>query len=434
MRQVKEEWKQIGEDVSRTVQDAIMSGDYRNLSSQISEITNRVFDNVGRTINASGVVNSAGAGNIPGYHNSVTGARDYRATRTYQTIRNINENRRNNLNAGRLPAGSYPVQEFDPIYRKPTATKVLSILGIVFGFSIFSSLGLVGLFGLIISIVDGIASDIVIAIVVNIIALSGAAGGGISIAKLVSASRFDKYVRIIGGRMYVSLDELAVALDMRKDKLIKDLRKMIAKGWFRQGHLDEEETTLILSNEVYQQYLNTKQANREMQQQREEEQLRQNEEYAQFTPAQREIIQQGEQFVEEIRRCNDLIPGKVISEKIARLENSISMIMARAKEEPSLTGELRRLMNYYLPTTVKLLHAYADLDKHGKSSENIEQSKKEIEDTIDTMNVAFDKLFDSMFETTSLDISTDASVMKTLLEQEGLTGHSFGTNTTMPLN
>ena len=61
------------------------------------------------------------------------------------------------------------------------------------------------------------------------------------------------------------------------------------------------------------------------------------------------------------------------------------------------------------------------------------RNKKEIEDTIDTMNAAFDKLFDSMFEVTSMDISSDASVMKTLLEQEGLTGHSFGSNTTLPL-
>ena len=82
-------------------------------------------------------------------------------------------------------------------------------------------------------------------------------------------------------------------------------------------------------------------------------------------------------------------------------------------------------MNYYLPTTVKLLNAYADLDSQEKTSENIEKSKKEIEDTIDTLNDAFDRLFDDMFEDTSLDISTDAEVMKTLLEQEGLTGHSF---------
>ena len=82
-------------------------------------------------------------------------------------------------------------------------------------------------------------------------------------------------------------------------------------------------------------------------------------------------------------------------------------------------------MNYYLPTTVKLLKAYADFYKQPEGGENIEKSKREIEETIDTMNDAFDQLFDNMFVDTSLDISTDAEVMKTLLEQEGLTGHRF---------
>ena len=100
--------------------------------------------------------------------------------------------------------------------------------------------------------------------------------------------------------------------------------------------------------------------------------------------------------------------------------------------QPELTEDMTRLMNYYLPTMVKLLHSYADLDSQGKSSANIEKSKREIEDTIDVMNEAFDRLFDSLFEDTSLDISTDVEVMRTLLSQEGLTGHSFGSNQTLP--
>ncbi len=424
MRQVKEEWKQIGEDVSRTVQDAIMSGDYRNLSSHISELTSRVFDNVGRTINASGVSDTLNGRNIPGYRNSVTGANDYQSTRTYQYIRNVNEARRNQPQ-------QMQVHQYNPLYRRPTATKVLAILGAVFGFSLFGIFSIFTLIGLAISIEE--ADMIFMAIIFGLLAIFNGSCGGVSVSKINETTLFERILRLLGDKTYGSIEELASMLNMRPDKLKKKLKKMIAKGWFRQGHLDSEETTLITSHATYQNYLDSKQASIEIRQQKEEEDARVNAEYAQFSPAQREIIMQGEQYVQEIHKCNDEIPGEIISEKIARMENSISMIIGRAKEEPSLTGDLRRLMNYYLPTTVKLLKAYADLDKQGKSSENIEQSKKEIEDTIDTMNAAFDKLFDSMFEVTSMDISTDASVMKTLLEQEGLTGHSFGSNTTLPL-
>ena len=428
MKQVKEEWKQIGEDVSRTVQDAIMSGDYRNLSAQINELTSRVFDNVGRTINASGIADGMNGRNVAGYHNSVTGANDYHATKTYQTIRNINEARRNNVYI--QPEGMQ-IHRQNPLYRKPTATKVLSILGIVFGFSLFAMFGLFSLIAGLVALEEAEAG--IFAIFFAILGLGNGVLGGVSIRKLAEAGEFDKIVRLLGDKTYGSIDDLASLLNVKKDKLLKEIKKMISRGWFRQGHLDSEEQTLITSHVTYQQYLDTKQASLEIQQRRAEEDAKVNAEYAQYTPAQREVIQQGEQFVQEIHRCNDEIPGEAISEKIARMEHSVSMIIGRAKEEPSLTNDLRRLMNYYLPTTVKLLKAYADLDKQGKSSENIEQSKKEIEDTIDTMNAAFDKLFDSMFEVTSMDISTDASVMKTLLEQEGLTGHSFGSNTTLPL-
>ena len=70
--------------------------------------------------------------------------------------------------------------------------------------------------------------------------------------------------------------------------------------------------------------------------------------------------------------------------------------------------------------TVKLLNAYADMDRQPVQGENIRKSKQEIEETLDTLNTAFEKLFDSVYADEALDISTDISVLKTLLAQEGL--------------
>jgi 5-bromo-4-chloroindolyl phosphate hydrolysis protein len=79
------------------------------------------------------------------------------------------------------------------------------------------------------------------------------------------------------------------------------------------------------------------------------------------------------------------------------------------------------MMEYYLPTTVKLLEAYAQMDAQPVGGENIVTAKKEIEATLDTLNVAFEKLLDSLFQDTAWDISSDISVLNTMLAQEGLT-------------
>lgn len=77
-------------------------------------------------------------------------------------------------------------------------------------------------------------------------------------------------------------------------------------------------------------------------------------------------------------------------------------------------------MDYYLPTTVKLLEAYQELDKQPVQGENILSSKSEIEGTLDTLNTAFEKLLDDLFQDTAWDVSSDISVLRTMLAQEGL--------------
>ena len=78
-------------------------------------------------------------------------------------------------------------------------------------------------------------------------------------------------------------------------------------------------------------------------------------------------------------------------------------------------------MNYYLPTTKKLLEAYVELDRQVSPGENVQQTKKEIDSAMDTINEAFEKLLDSMFQDMAWDISSDISVMKSMMAQDGLT-------------
>ncbi|MBP3273872.1 MAG: 5-bromo-4-chloroindolyl phosphate hydrolysis family protein, partial [Butyrivibrio sp.] len=101
-------------------------------------------------------------------------------------------------------------------------------------------------------------------------------------------------------------------------------------------------------------------------------------------------------------------------------------IFAQVKKDPSSADELHKLMNYYLPTTKKLLNAYVELDKQPEVGENITQTKKEIDEAMDTINMAFESLLDSLFQDMAWDISSDISVMKTMMAQDGLTVEGQG--------
>ena len=104
------------------------------------------------------------------------------------------------------------------------------------------------------------------------------------------------------------------------------------------------------------------------------------------------------------------------------LENVIRRIFQRVEQHPELIDDLHKFMDYYLPTTMKLLKAYEELDKQDVEGENIKTAKQEIENTLDTINTAFENLLDSFYKDTAWDVSTDISVLKTMLAQEGLTG------------
>ena len=88
---------------------------------------------------------------------------------------------------------------------------------------------------------------------------------------------------------------------------------------------------------------------------------------------------------------------------------------------PGVAPDLKKMMQYYLPMTVKLLNAYAEMDAQPVQGQTIRESKQEIEQTLDTLNQAFEKLLDDLFVEKAMDISSDISVLHTLLAQEGLT-------------
>ena len=274
--------------------------------------------------------------------------------------------------------------------------------------------------GIVTAIYPGVPSIIATATVGGITAAS--LGMGITGTVIRGrVKRFRQYVQQIGDRAYCNIKELDDKTGKTETKVRKDLKLMIEKRMFLQGHLDQKETCLIVTDAMYQQYLETqKQLELRKQEADPKVQLEEN-----MSPEAQEVLRKGNEFLVKIRKSNDAIPGEEISAKISRMELIVQKIFERAGEHPEVIPDLKKLMDYYLPMTVKLLDAYEDMDGQPVQGENITASKKEIEETIDTLNIAFEKLLDSIFRDTAWDVSTDISVLHTVLAQEGLTENDF---------
>ena len=125
-------------------------------------------------------------------------------------------------------------------------------------------------------------------------------------------------------------------------------------------------------------------------------------------------------ILREIRQVNDQIPDEAMSAKIDRIEEITGKILRYQKEHPNKEGQLRTFLNYYLPTTLKILRAYAQLDAQGIEGENISAAKKRIEDMMDQVVSGFEKQLDKLFQDDAMDITSDVEVLENMLKKDGL--------------
>ena len=134
------------------------------------------------------------------------------------------------------------------------------------------------------------------------------------------------------------------------------------------------------------------------------------------------VIAEGEKYLKELAQADVRIENESISASIRRMEVACNSIFAYIAENPAKAGNIRKFINYYLPTTVKLLHTYDRLSEQGVHGENISSTMYDIEAMMQTIAAAFEKQLDNLFENEALDVSADISVLETMLQQEGLTG------------
>lgn len=237
--------------------------------------------------------------------------------------------------------------------------------------------------------------------------------------KLGMRRRFMKYIAVLQGGSYCQIKQLASRVGKKERFVVKELKKMIEKGYFPEGHIDDHQTCFIGDNATYSQYI----AARDSAAQTEAREAAQ----AAYTPDEiQNVIDEGRAYIRTIREANDAIYDPVISEKLYRMEIIVQKIFEYVRSNPDQVGQLRKFMNYYMPTTEKLVKAYQKMDGETVLGQNMTRAKEEIAQTLDTINEAYEKLYDSMHIDIAMDVSSDISVLKTMFAQEGLSKDELG--------
>ena len=240
-------------------------------------------------------------------------------------------------------------------------------------------------------------------------AACGAAMVGVGLGKKRRAERYSGYLAYIGANREVPLANMAASFGVSVSRLCKDLRTMLTKGILPAGYLDLAEGKLYLTELGYR-------APKKEEPKREEPAPQQRDEDA---------------ILREIRQVNDDIPDEEMSGKIDRIEEITRKILVYQKQHPEKAGQLRSFLNYYLPTTLKILRAYAQLDAQGIEGENISAAKARIEGMMDQVVAGFEKQLDKLFRDDALDIATDVKVLEDMLKKDGLSEDGSMTMTMM---
>lgn len=259
---------------------------------------------------------------------------------------------------------------------------------------------------------------------------------GFGIRNLRRASKLKALQRAVGQREAVGFDDLAARMQVSPKAALAASRTLIKGGYLPEGRIDDENTTLMVTENAYHQYRQFQQSQRQTLAEREAAEVARAAEAAaraareqdiseRLTPEQRAFVARGRDYVRQMDELNAAIDDAAVSERITAIQDVVGRILARAEEEPAVIAGLDRLTAYCLPTTVKLLDAYDRLEEEPIQGENISSSRSEIEHTLEVLHSAFEKLFDDTYQDLSLDVSADISVLHAMLAQEGLTEGPF---------
>lgn len=215
--------------------------------------------------------------------------------------------------------------------------------------------------------------------------------------------RYARYSNIIGSRTEVPLDFIASVMRKNRGAVARDLQALIDRDYFgERAYIDYGRMLLILDADRVELDPPVK----------EEEPA---------APAEELPDSEREKILKEIRHMDVIIDDPVVSEKIVRIEILTDKILSLVESKPEKKPQIRSFMNYYLPTTLKLLKSYSELEAQGVAGETITKAKDSIAEIMDNLIAAFETQLDQLFSSEAMDISSDIEVLESMMRRDGFT-------------
>ena len=312
--------------------------------------------------------------------------------------------RRGNASARRYqrPAGGQTwTGRFQNVRHADNGSTVKTVFGwLLVGFGFMATIGSIG---------EGLWT------VLSMIAIM--LGGGALVWSAISGKRkeakFRRCFTVTGDQGVVDIRGLAKTLGMKQEEADKLITEMVDRGFYgEKAYVDRGRMLLVIDVEQMREiYRKEDEASK-----------------AQKTADAQEKMTEYERYVELIRQADVEIEDEVMSEKIRRMQELTASIFAEVEAHPEKKSQIDRFMNYYLPTTLKLLKSYARNERQGVSGENMAKAKADIEGIADTLVEGYKKQLDRLYQAEAVDIAGDVSVIENMLKRDGLTGkNDFGT-------
>ena len=217
---------------------------------------------------------------------------------------------------------------------------------------------------------------------------------------------YQNCVKIVGSKSVIDLNSLARAAGVKPKKLERELDEMLERDYFPPAaYYDNEHDILVLDPEKVQ---NTAPPVR------------------QAEPKDEHAQDKFDLLMQELDRACGRIQDRDMLEKSVQIRGLTAAIFHAVREDPEKESQISNFVNYYFPTTLKLLDSYADFEEKGYQGEKLLQTKDRIESTADTIIAAYQKQLDNLYLTDTLDVDTDIDVLETMLKRDGLSESDFG--------
>jgi hypothetical protein len=235
--------------------------------------------------------------------------------------------------------------------------------------------------------------------------------------------RLSRYLAELSTRQDVlSIDNMAEITGYLPMQIKNDMRLLKKWNLSFDMYTDKLETTLIKGKSSYNQYIETERQREALAFEEAERQSRLNDPETATLEA---FKIEGVSILEKMRAANLLLPGESISNSLYELEKTTKRIFDHIENHPEKLPETRKLMNYHLPTTMKLIEKYCEYDTVEYQPQNVADAKADIEKALSAANEAFVNFLEGLYRVDTLDVTTDAEVLTKMFERDGLTGKKF---------